>query len=271
MRVGFFQFEVKHGDIKGNQRIIQDALLKEKFDLMVLPELFSTGYLFDSKSELRNYAETFSSSVTISILHDICKKTKGCIVGTIPEFYEGEVYNTAIIVGPEGLLGAQQKIHLTTYEKDFFSPGSSIFTFKIKDAIIGVVTCFDLWFPEMSRLLTENKVDIIVCPSAFGGEESLLLQRARVLENRIFSILCNQTGVQLSKKMKAKFRGESRIVSPEGKIMFSAEKGYCLHTEEIDLSMARKKYSILTENFGDEWKKYQISFNPMGLKMGTTD
>lgn len=260
MKIGFFQFEVKLGGYKENIDMLTNSLTQEKFDLLVLPELFTTGYLFDSARDLQKHAEALTQSPTVKVLHDICDQTGGYIIGNIPENIQGHIFNSAIIVGPDGLIGKQQKMHLTTYEKSLFSPGSGIFVFRIKDATIGVVSCFDLWFPEMTRLLAESKVDILVSPCAFGGEESLVIHRTRAMENRLFAVLCNQTGVQISQNMKAKFRGESRIVAPDGKLMFAAEKGKCLHFEEVDLDLARTKSSVLSEDFRKEWCKYQINY-----------
>lgn len=75
------------------------------------------------------------------------------IVGTLPEVDGGRIYNTAVGIGPSGCMGSQRKIHLGTYEKGLFQQGSTFAPIRIADALVGIITCFDSWFPEMSRLL----------------------------------------------------------------------------------------------------------------------
>ncbi|MFA8299168.1 MAG: nitrilase-related carbon-nitrogen hydrolase [Hyphomicrobiales bacterium] len=261
MRIGFLQFEVKQSSIRENLETVYQHLHQERFDLVVLPELFTSGYLFDSYRELALVSEVIDVSNTVKFLQDLASKTGGTILGTIPEKDGGKIYNTAIVVNSSGLVGIQRKFHLTPYEQELFLPGDSMYTFNIADAVVGVATCFDVWFPEYSRLLTENGADIICHPSAFGGTDTIDMIRIRALENRVFSILSNQTGIQISNKMKAKFRGESRIYNPSGQLLHTAEKGDALHFEEIDIKQARDKKSILSNDFAQEWRRYNISLN----------
>src|SRR5690606_15396811 len=101
---------------------------------------------------------------------------------------------TAVVVGPNGFVGKQRKLHTTTLEERIFDRGTQLNTFILGTASVGIVTCFDAWFPEASRELCVRGTQLLCQPAAFGGQQTLDLMRTRSMENRVFSATANRTG-----------------------------------------------------------------------------
>ena len=123
MKVGLYQYDVKFGKKSFNLNKVTDTLLKHNFDLMVLPELFTTGYLFSSKEELISYAEPVPNGETTTALIEVANQKQAYIIGGIAEICGDQLYNTAVIVGPNGYIGKHRKIHLTKFEIPLFDRG----------------------------------------------------------------------------------------------------------------------------------------------------
>lgn len=256
MKIGFLQFDVKHKDITSNLNYVSGALSTKQFDLIVLPELFTTGYLFNSKEELSRYSGNLNSSKSIDKLTQLAGSKDAYIVGTFPELADGEIFNTAVLIGPEGICGTQRKLHITKYEKSLFSPGNEINSFTVKGINIGIVTCFDSWFPEIFRILNQNNVDLICMPANFGGSKTLDIMKVRSMENNVHSIICNRTGRESIDGLDADFCGSSRIIDPGGNLLNPPQSGEDIFITEINPK--HRKKNVMCDNFVEEWNKYEI-------------
>ncbi len=113
MRVGFFQYAVIWRNRDTNLSYIEPRIKDEKFDLLVLPELFTSGYAYDDKEELFPFAEDLSSSPTVEFFTPLMQRCGGYITGSIPELYDCKLYDSSILVGAEGLAASYRKIHVT--------------------------------------------------------------------------------------------------------------------------------------------------------------
>ena len=223
-----------------------------------MPELFSSGYLFESKKEILPYAENFSQSRVIKVLTDLAKITNGVITGTVPEKVNGLVYNTAIVVNSKGLMGKQRKIHLTDYEKKVFSAGDRLPIFEVEGIKIGIAICFDIYFPELARILTRNGAEIICHPANFGGKTSLGIIKTRSLENKVWMVTANRIGEESNGNGSANFRGESQIINSSGDILKkSGAKADCQFTEYSGNENAKRSDTICSD-YSEEWNKYKI-------------
>lgn len=111
--------------------------------LIVLPELFSTGYYFDTYNQLMEIAEEIPDGYTTKRLIEIAKSKNCNLVGAIVEKANDSLYISAIIVGPKGYIGKQRKRHLTDYESNFFPTGNESEVFDINGCKIGVIICFE--------------------------------------------------------------------------------------------------------------------------------
>ena len=102
-------------------------------DLIVLPELFASGYQFLSQEEVQRLAEAVPNGPTTSGLMDLARRRRMHIVAGVPERAGGYLYNSAVIVGPSGFVGCYRKTHLFYEETLYFSPGDSGFQCGISD------------------------------------------------------------------------------------------------------------------------------------------
>ena len=127
MRIGFYQFAPVFGEVKQNLDTVADRLEHVQCDLMVLPELFATGYQFRSQEEVEALAEPVPEGPTTTRLRAIAGDRKMHVVAGLPERHGGRCYNSAVLVGPNGFLGLYRKTHLFFEETLFFSPGETGF------------------------------------------------------------------------------------------------------------------------------------------------
>ncbi|MDP3111132.1 MAG: nitrilase-related carbon-nitrogen hydrolase, partial [Thermodesulfovibrionales bacterium] len=162
MKAGFYQFSPEFGEIKKNVKKTVDAIEAADVNLIVLPELFNTGYQFISKKETKELSEEIPSGYTTMALEDVARKKKIYVVAGISEKSKGELYNSAILTGPDGFMGVYRKTHLFYEEKLWFSAGDTGFkVWQTPIGNIGVMICFDWFFPESARTLALRGADII--------------------------------------------------------------------------------------------------------------
>lgn len=263
MKVGYLQYAVFTKDREANLEYISDKLENVTFDLLVLPELFTSGYAFDSKELILPFVEDLNDSPTVHYLQKIATKSGGCITGTIPEKYNNLIYNTAILVDHTGLIGYHRKIHLPDYEKQHFAEGNVIEAFRYKDTTIGMMVCFDCWFAPLSSRLRQLGAQIICHSACFGGDVTPHILPIRALENQYFVISCNRVGTELFDGIEESYRGESQIVDPDGKILHKSKGQEELVFVDINLDEVNKpKFgSLITQDFTTEHNKYSIELN----------
>lgn len=176
MRVGFYQFDPQFSEVASNLEIVTAKLEQADTDLIVLPELFASGYQFVSQEEAQRLAEPVPDGRTVRRLIEVAKRRKMHIVAGLPELSGTHCYNSAVVVGPSGFLGCYRKTHLFYEETQFFSAGDSGFlVWDIGPAKIGVMICFDWYYPEAARTLALQGADIICHPS------NLIYQTVRIL------------------------------------------------------------------------------------------
>jgi predicted amidohydrolase len=226
MRVAFIQTSPGFGQVEKNVEKAVKKVLSLNCDLVVLPELFTTGYQFKSRSEATRLSESVPAGYTTKRLIETAKAKKTFIVAGLAERAGRRVYNSAVLVGPKGLVGIYRKAHLFWREKDFFAPGNTPFeVYSAGKARVGIMICFDWLFPEASRTLALKGADIICHPANLVLPHCPEAMITRSIENRVFSITANRVGVEERiKGEKLKFIGQSQIVRPDGKVLYRAAK-----------------------------------------------
>ena len=262
MRLGFLQYPVFWGDPGKNYHYIRCSLQNRQCDLLVLPELFSCGYLFESREEIMPFAENLKESRTVRFLQTIAAAIDGTVTGTIPEWDQGSLYNTAVAVCADGLIGCQRKIHLPTYEKRMFQPGTQITPVDLPGSVrIGMMSCFDCWFPQFGSFLRQQHTRIFCNSASFGGEVTPTILPIRALENQVFVISCNRIGAETYAGERELFCGKSQIISPDGKILAAAENEEKLAMVDVDLAETSHPAfgSLICEDFSVEHRKYQVA------------
>ncbi len=241
MRVGFLQMAPVLGDREVTIAKIERLLAGKPLpDLLVLPELCNSGYNFSSPDHAHELAEDPAQSPFLEFLSTYCRRGSCHIVTGLNERDGDQVFNTAMLIGPDGILGKYRKLHLFLNEKDYFIPGDlGLPIFEISGVKIGILICFDWIFPEIWRILALKGVDIICHPSNLvlpGMAQKGIAVHAMI--NRYYVILANRMGSEGD----LTFTGLSTIVDPTGTVLVQATaEEESLHVVEIDPLQARNK------------------------------
>jgi predicted amidohydrolase len=256
MKVGYVQFKPIFGKKAENLKRMLNFLkegAKEEADLLVLPELFATGYAFRSIEEIEKLSEEVPEGETSRTLADFAKEENLFIVAGLCERKDRKFFNSSILVGPEGLLGTYRKAHLFDKEKLWFTRGDSPFrVFETSHARIGMMICFDWVFPEVARILALNGAQIICHPSNLILPYCQKALLGTAVQNRVFIITANRVGGERG----LKFTGMSQIVNPRMEVLARSRKGgEDVRVVEIDPREADSK-RIMESN--DLWKDRRI-------------
>jgi len=247
MQIGFIQFKVAFGQKNENIERVTEFILKRDADLWVLPELFNSGYLFSSFSELNALAEPVPDGQTIRTLTQLARDHRTHLAAGLPERQGNRYFNSAVLISPKGFVGVYRKIHLFNTEKDWFQPGEAPpAVYDIGCTKIGMMICFDWIFPEVARSLALQGAEIICHPSNLVLPYCQKAMITRCLENRVFCVTANRIGTEKNDVQQLTFTGYSQVVDPLGNVLIHAGNDERCEVVEIDLALARDKH--LTPN-----------------------
>jgi predicted amidohydrolase len=241
MKIGYLQFAPLLLDAPATRARLADLLATTPaVELLVMPELANSGYRFPDRPTALAAGEVPAASPFVGLLTDWCRQHSAHVVTGFHE-REGDVlFNSALLIGPGGVLGVYRKLHLFLNEKDIFAPGNlGLPVFDLGGVKIGMLVCFDWVFPEVWRSLALDGADIICHPS------NLVLpgfaQRAvpiHALINRVFTITANRIGTE----GELTFTGLSTIADPLGNVLVQGPQADVdVQVVEIDLAKARNK------------------------------
>jgi predicted amidohydrolase len=241
VKIGFMQFAPVLGDVQATiGKIDRLSARCTGADLLVLPELCNSGYNFESEEQAWVTSEEIGSGVFLRFLESLCQRLGCHVVSGLNERQGTCLYNSAVLVGPQGYVGRYRKLHLFMNEKDLFEPGDvGLPVFDIGPCRIGMLVCFDWIFPEAWRVLALKGADIICHPAnlVLPG----LAQRAvpiHALTNRVYVVTANRIGSE----GELTFTGTSTIADPIGKVLAQASRtGEQVSIVEMDVDLARTK------------------------------
>lgn len=232
----------KERNLKTMEKNITHAQRKGA-DLIIFPELALTGYV--CRDLVYELAEPVPNGPSIKRLAKAAKRQNIHIVfGMIEQSEKAAaiLHNTAVLIGPNGFIGKYQKMHLPTHsvfeEKRYFRPGFQTPIFDTEIGKLGLIICYDVYFPEIVRVMRLKGAKLIVCISASPSVRRgffEVLTAARAMENAVFIAFTNLVGVEDG----LQFWGGSRLIAPSGSVIAQAK-----HDEE-DLIMAKINYSDL--------------------------
>ncbi len=247
MKIGFVQFAPALGNLQETIRRLE--LLSTRCagaDLLVLPELCNSGYNFQSAQQAWDTSEEIQDSAFVRFLESWCQRQNCYVVSGLNEREDDHLYNSAILVGPQGYQGRYRKLHLFMNEKDYFQPGDAgLPVFDIGQCKIGMLVCFDWIFPEAWRILALKGADVICHPAnlVLPG----LAQRAvpvHALTNRIYVVTANRIGSEGD----LSFTGLSLTANPKGDVLIQAPpQDEYVAVVDMDVCLARDK-SITRKN-----------------------
>ena len=242
-RVAFVQGRPRFGHPEENLERGLELARTVPADLVVIPELWSSGYVFSSHEEVGALAEDAKDGLTARVLVAAAKRDHRHYIAGFPERSRGRTYNSALLVGPSGIRALYRKLHLFEREQEWFSPGNlPLAVHRVGPARVGLLICFDWRFPETARALALMGADVIAHPSnlVFANAQAAMLTRS--IENRIYTVTANRTGIESRPGGRVPFTGRSQIVDPSGAIVARAGvRETCARAADVDLARARDK------------------------------
>ncbi len=236
LNIALGQMHIAHADPRKNlitaESYIEEAA-RRAAHVVILPELWSTGYALDRARELSTALNVgiFAQLATLATQHKIS------IVGSLLEKRGMEAANSGTFFAPNGrLMGVYRKLHLfRLMEEDrWLQPGSAPLIMELPWGLTGMAICYDLRFPELFRRYAVQGAKIMFVPAEWPIERidhwrALLI--ARAIENQCFMVGVNSAGETGGKT----FGGHSMIVDPWGKIVLEVGEQAGIFTAEIDL------------------------------------
>jgi predicted amidohydrolase len=251
MKVAYVQFEPALADSKASiarlKPLLNDVI---DADLVVLPELAHSGYYFKDRAQAEECAETLDGPFC-TFLKNWCRSTDTYVVAGWNERADAAIFNSAVLVGPDGVEGVYRKIHLFNREKLYFASGDrDVPIFKIRGATIAMLICFDWIFPEVWRVAALKGAQIICHPSnlVLPGMAQQGVP-AHSLMNRVFCITANRVGVE----GELHFTGNSIITNARGEVICSADKHNSetgiveINPEDADDKMVTERNDLLQD------------------------
>lgn len=244
MKIALIQ-QANSADIQHNKERLKQQIRKAAelgANLIVLPELHNTLY-FCQTEDVHHFdlSETIPGPTTDEF-GSLAKET-GCVLvlSLFERVLPGIYHNTAVVIEHDGnIAGTYRKMHIPDdpgfYEKFYFTPGDKGFD-PIDTSVgrLGVMVCWDQWYPEAARLMALKGAEILIYPTAIGydprdtHEEQqrqkdawMTIQRGHAVANGIYTASCNRTGLELDPSGKSDgilFWGSSFITGPQGELI----------------------------------------------------
>ena len=233
------------GDVDANLAALDAQLENLQADLIVLPELCSTGYSFRTRDEAYELAESFPEGPLSQRLLAWSKDRGGMIIAGFAERDGDGVFNAAAVVANGEPLGTYRKLHLFGFERECFDRSEgALEVFEHEGLRVGVMICFDWMFPEAARTLALKGADVIAHPSNLvlpGWCQQAMLVRA--LENRVYTVTANRVGTEhRDPRPPLRFTGLSRMAGPDGRAIADAgEQDPAVLASQIDATVSRCK------------------------------
>jgi N-carbamoylputrescine amidase len=262
VQVAAVQTRARVGEKSMNNERALDAIDRACDDgakLVVLPELGNSGYVFNSREEVAEAAESAFDGETVDGWLEMARSRQVYICGGLVEVEDGRFYNSAVLVGPDGFIGRYRKVHLWDEEKLFFEPGNlGLNVFDLPFGRVGIMICYDGWHPEVTRILKLKGADIILDPTCWvlvpdlvtpENPVSAYVHMAAAHVNNLFIVCADQCGVERG----CTFLGRSCIAGPAGFV--AGPGGYDspeIVAAELNLADARRHHwTSLANPFAD--------------------
>lgn len=245
IKLAVIQFTPSFKNKEENLASIHELIKDLDADIIILPELCTTGYFFISRNETIELAEPLSGP-TGKFFQDISSQSGSIIIAGFIEQHKKKIFNSCLIAQPNKKTPlVYRKTHLFYKEPFCFDPGDTGFFVvydKTLDITIGPMICYDWRFPESARVLTLLGADLIVCPSNLITDAWRSVMPARAIENKVYLAVANRAGTEQHADEELVFKGNSAIYDYNGTMIktASAQDDEIL-IAEIDPSSTRNK------------------------------
>jgi omega-amidase len=244
LRVCLLQMDVKIGEPEHNFSRAEEMLERavqgdSKPDLIILPEMWNTGYALDQIGQLSDP----NGEKTREMFSEFCgKHGVNVIAGSVSEKKEDGIYNTLFVFNRKGELVADySKMHLFRLmdEEKHLAAGNTIGRFNLDGIEAGAMICYDIRFPELARTIALDGAKILFVPAEWPIPRlhhwrTLLM--ARAIENQMFVVACNRMG----KSGSTEFFGHSMVIDPWGEILVEGGEEEGILCADIRLEDADK-------------------------------
>ena len=219
LRLAVVQFSPRFGEVEANIAALEALLEPVRADIIVLPELCTTGYFFQSRDEAAQYAETVDGP-SCDLFRRTAARNNAVVVAGFAERAGAQIFNSAVLIAPdEAEARVYRKIHLFYREKFAFDVGDrpwfSVYN-AARDVNIGMMVCYDWRFPEAARSLMLAGADLVVCPSNLVTEAWRRVMPARAIENKVYMAVANRAGTETRGGESLVFKGDSAIYGYNG-------------------------------------------------------
>jgi len=278
--VAAVQFMAKLGRAEENRAHILEAIgdaARRGAKVVVLPELAVSGYTLDARV-LQASAEEIDGP-TLASWTNAARKYGLVIAGGFCEIFEGKLYNSALLVGPDGLMLHYRKLHLFDREKLVFTPGDKgLSVVQTPFGRIGVCVCYDLRFVEVMRALALSGADLVAVPTAWvagfdkvsrDGDGFIGQARGAIVQanlNQTFVVCASQS----HSSGDVRFLGSSLIADPYGVVLGGPahEEADVTVLAEIDLSkvsLAQSRSELIKPRSDRRTDVYTLTLNERPL------
>lgn len=232
--------------------------------LIVLPELANSGYAFSSPEEAEAGSETAPDGPTLIQWVEQCRRLGVWVVAGFSERSAAGRFDSAALLGPGGVIGVYRKAHLFFNEQSYFEPGDIGFpVFDLPFGRVGMLICYDLWFPEASRVLSLAGADIICVPTNWVANFRRRVQDERgwtmgnyasvavATQNQVFLAAADRIGTERD----IEFVGGSCVVGPDGWMLAGpatrSDEALLLADVDLSQSVIKKQRTPRNHALGD--------------------
>jgi predicted amidohydrolase len=262
IKAAAIQYEPIKGEKKINLKNIINFIIESSeagSELIVLPEMCTTGYIWQNREEIKPYVENIPGYTT-ELISKFTKKYQNYVIIGLAEKDEKDIfYNSAALIGPEGYIGKYRKIHSFIADPMWAKDGSDeIPVFKTEIGNLGICICMDLNMPETTKVLYRKEADVICAPCNWTGEKTpSTFWYQRAYENSTPVIIANRWGEEKG----VKFTGGSCIIDAKGELLNFLEKDNgCIYSE---LTFNNKKCKLPKYSFYKELMRNPYTWNPI--------
>ena len=282
MKLCLYQPEVLYAQPAANLQRFEACLAAQSEPLtnalVLLPELFTTGYVFENREQLLPLAESVPNGQTCQRLAALARQYGCTLVAGLAERVadpEGDrLFNSAVAFNPQGFIGRYRKLAQTNIDRLYFERGGEdisqmqvsqptlgevgnllIFNWTVGERTLrcGVAICFDLWFPQIGQAYAREEVDLLLHPANFAGPQTLMVARGQAIAAGLAIATCNRVGSESARGLSATYRGESQVVDAQGKILVQAGGKAEFVTVNLDFpSYGERSRRILGVDWWDE-------------------
>lgn len=248
LQIALCQVPVSEGDAPQNRERVLRLVEQhgEANDLLLFPETCLSG--FSRRDEVFAAAEPLDGPM-VAALQKLCARFDTSVLLGMAELADDGLYNTAALVGPQGLVGAYRKTQLWLADRAIFRAGDRWSVFAWRGLTVGLLICFDIEYPEPARALAAMGADLILVVNGNMhpfGPVHVLACCARAQENQVFVAMVNRVGQGRDEL----FVGESMVVGPGGEQLLRMDRREGVGSIRIDtaeIALSRRRYTYLRE------------------------